>query len=47
MQKIYYDPNIWKLNQTREKDGLFEELRDSIEFVDCDGNGHYSDPEFI
>ncbi|RPH71859.1 quinoprotein glucose dehydrogenase [bacterium] len=38
---------IWKLNQTREKDGLFEELSESIEFVDFDGNGHYSDPEFV
>jgi glucose/arabinose dehydrogenase len=38
---------IWKLNQTREKDGLFEELREGIEFVDFDGNGHYSDPEFV
>lgn len=38
---------IWKLNETREKDGLFEELSDSIEFVDFDGNGHYSDPEFV
>jgi aldose sugar dehydrogenase len=37
---------IWKLNQTREKDGLFEDI-ESIEFVDFDGNGHYSDPEFV
>ena len=32
---------------TREKDGLFEELSESVEFVDFDGNGHYSDPEFV
>ena len=38
---------IWKLNETREKDGLFEELSESVEFVDFDGNGHYSDPEFV
>lgn len=38
---------IWKLNETREKDGLFEKLNDSIEFVDFDGNGHYSAPEFV
>lgn len=38
---------IWKLNQTREKDGIFKELNHQVKFVDFDDNGQYSSPEFV
>ena len=38
---------IWKLNQTREKDGVFKESNHQVKFVDFDGNGQYSAPEFV
>ncbi len=39
---------IWKLNQTREKDGIFNEKSSKeIGFVDFDGKGKYSNPEFV
>ena len=38
---------IWKLNQTRMKDGIFSKSDDQVELVNFDGNGHYSDPEFV
>jgi glucose/arabinose dehydrogenase len=36
---------IWKLNETREKEGIFNDS--DIEFIDFDGKGKYSDPEFV
>jgi len=36
---------IWKLNDTREKEGIFNDS--DIEFIDFDGKGRYSNPEFV
>ena len=36
---------IWKLNDTREKEDIFNDS--DIEFVDFDGKGRYSNPEFV
>ncbi len=36
---------IWKLNQTREKEGVFN--GSGVEFVDFDDKGNYSSPEFV
>ena len=38
---------IWKLNQTREKDGILNESSEEVEFVDFNGKGKYSKPEFV
>ena len=38
---------IWKLNQTREKESVFKESNKDVAFVDFDGKGKYSDPEFV
>jgi glucose/arabinose dehydrogenase len=38
---------IWKLNQTREKDGIFNKSDNDVEFVNFDGKGKYSRPEFV
>jgi aldose sugar dehydrogenase len=37
---------IWKLNERREKEGIFNDSN-KVEFVDFDGKGRYSDPEFV
>ncbi len=38
---------IWKLNQTREKDGILNKSSKEVEFVDFNGKGKYSKPEFV
>lgn len=38
---------IWKLNQTREKDGIFNNSTKGVEFVDFSSKGKYSNPEFV
>lgn len=38
---------IWKLNQTREKDGIFDKSTKGVEFVDFSSKGKYSNPEFV
>jgi glucose/arabinose dehydrogenase len=38
---------IWKLNQTREKEGIFDESKNEVEFVNFNGKGLYSNPEFV
>jgi len=38
---------IWKLNQTREKDGIFKKSNKQVEFVNFNGKGKYSNPEFV
>jgi aldose sugar dehydrogenase len=38
---------IWKLNQTREREGVFKDSNKEVEFVDFSGKGSYSDPEFV
>src|SRR5437867_3072801 len=38
---------IWKLNQTREKDGILNESSKEVELVDFNGKGKYSKPEFV
>jgi aldose sugar dehydrogenase len=38
---------IWKLNQTREKEDIFDESDNDIGFVDFSGKGEYSSPEFV
>jgi aldose sugar dehydrogenase len=38
---------IWKLNQTREKDGIFNESNKEVKFVKFNGKGKYSSPEFV
>ena len=38
---------IWKLNQTREKDGIFNNSTKGVEFVDFGSKGKYSNPEFV
>jgi glucose/arabinose dehydrogenase len=37
---------IWKLDQLREKEGIVGDSS-KVEFVDFNGNGNYSDPEFV
>jgi aldose sugar dehydrogenase len=38
---------IWKLNQTREKEGIFKESSKKVKFVNFNGKGKYSSPEFV
>jgi glucose/arabinose dehydrogenase len=38
---------IWKLNQTREKESVYDESKNEVEFVNFDGKGKYSPPEFV
>jgi glucose/arabinose dehydrogenase len=38
---------IWKLNQTREKDGIFNNSTKGVEFADFGNKGKYSNPEFV
>jgi len=38
---------IWRLNQTREKDAIFDNSTKGVEFADFDSKGKYSDPEFV
>lgn len=38
---------IWRLNQTREKDAIFDNSAKGVEFADFDSKGKYSDPEFV
>ena len=38
---------IWKLNQTREKDAIFDNSTKGVEFADFGSKGKYSDPEFV
>jgi glucose/arabinose dehydrogenase len=38
---------IWRLNQTREKDAIFDNSTKGVEFADFGGKGKYSDPEFV
>lgn len=38
---------IWKLNQTREKDGILSKSSKEVEFVNFNGKGKYSNPEFV
>jgi len=36
---------IWKLNQTREKESVFDDSKKEVEFVNFNGKGAYSPPE--
>lgn len=38
---------IWKLNQTREKESVFDDSKNEVEFVNFEGKGKYSAPEFV
>lgn len=38
---------IWKLNQTKSKNGLYDESSNEIKLVDFNGKGKYSSPEFV
>jgi glucose/arabinose dehydrogenase len=38
---------IWKLNETREKESVYDESKNEVEFVNFDGKGNYSAPEFV
>jgi glucose/arabinose dehydrogenase len=38
---------IWVLNQTREKDAIFDNSTKGVEFADFGGKGKYSNPEFV
>ena len=38
---------IWKLNQTKSKNGIYDETSDNVKLVDFDDNGKYSSPEFV
>jgi aldose sugar dehydrogenase len=38
---------IWKLNQTRDKEGVYNASDKGVELVNFDGKGHYSSPEFV
>ena len=39
---------IWKLNQTREKESIYDdESKNEVEFVTFNGKGKYSPPEFV
>lgn len=37
---------IWKLNQTKNKNGIYGQSGENMQFVDFDGKGKYSAPEF-
>jgi glucose/arabinose dehydrogenase len=37
---------IWKLNQTKNKNGTYNQFDDTVKLVDFDGKGKYSAPEF-
>ena len=38
---------IWKLNQTKNKNVTYDQSDENIKFVDFDGKGKYSAPEFV
>lgn len=38
---------IWKLNQTRERESIFDDSKKETEFVNFNGKGAYSPPEFV
>ena len=38
---------IWKLNQTKSKNGIYDESNDNVKLVDFDDEGKYSSPEFV
>lgn len=38
---------IWRLNQTREKETVFDDSKKEVEFVNFNGKGVYSAPEFV
>ena len=38
---------IWKLNQTKSKNGMYDETSDNVKLVDFDDKGKYSSPEFV
>jgi len=38
---------IWKLNQTKSKNGIYDESSDDIKLEDFNGKGKYSSPEFV
>ena len=38
---------IWKLNQTKSKNGIYDESNDNVKLVDFDDKGKYSSPEFV
>ena len=38
---------IWKLNQTKSKNGIYDETSDNVKLVDFDDEGKYSSPEFV
>ncbi len=38
---------VWKINKTREKDGRFNYTDKDIKFVNYNGKGKYSRPEFV
>jgi glucose/arabinose dehydrogenase len=37
---------IWKLNQTKNKNGIYGQSEENMQFVDFNGKGKYSAPEF-
>jgi len=37
---------IWKLNQTKNKNGIYDQSQDNVKLVNFDGKGKYSAPEF-
>lgn len=48
LQKVHSArKGIWKLNQTREKESIFDDSEKEVEFVDFTGKGKYSEPEFV
>ena len=38
---------IWKLNQTKNKNGIYDQSEENTKLVDFDGKGRYSAPEFV
>lgn len=38
---------IWKLNQTKYKNGIYDESNEEIKLVDFNDKGKYSNPEFV
>lgn len=38
---------IWKLNQTKSKNGIYDQSNQEIKLVDFNGKGKYSNPEFV
>jgi aldose sugar dehydrogenase len=38
---------IWKLNQTKSKDGIYDHSNEEIMLVDFNSKGKYSSPEFV